>query len=588
MVHEPRDGPPIGAIPREETPDGPARPGLWGTHGTTPWDGDPLVRSGLLLLRRMDAFLQARSQGLPYAPEERALEPWSEVVRLLVVPQALGYLELHDLTNERHWLREAEKRLRWIAEIGDSAFRGAGLDGLVGWAHLRAFESTQEPFYLEQGLAVADRCLGYDDDIPNWAYASALNLGTAHSLTGRSAYQDAARILTRRVASLQFPDGSFPHRNGREFGKNSPYTAWLAFEMIQHRRSDPEDPEMDPAILKAAAFLARRVEPDGSLNYQDSDGAYDANGLDVDCRGWMNELPTAAFVMEATGRRPLAARLLGFLSAQESRGPERGGFADKWGYPDTSSAWATGDPSVVRTSLVFWQLSAFLNATRAVGNGVSRECLITPADCHASFRDLGMCDAGLPGHDVRIDGRPTGCLDEELVRYGYRDTCDLGMTCEYHRTLGAFLVTTCPTLGDRKCIAWACEDTCRNPYPAACTKAWSRGDPCLGTATRERLAPDTPGPTDPATLARVGPEIRSLEPGPGPGSITLVFTLGMATGARCVVFDVAGRLVARRELGWLPAGLHRATLGAMLPSGVYLLRLEGGRDADVRRVTVIR
>jgi hypothetical protein len=356
--------------------------------------------------------------------------------------------------------------------------------------------------------------------------------------------------------------------------------------MIHHRRDDPENPEMDPAILKAAAFLARRVDSDGRPNYQDSAGVYDANPLDIDCRGWMNELPTLAFVMEATGRRPLAARLLEFMFAQERRGPERGGYADKWGYPDTSSAWATGDPSVVRTSLVFWQLGAYLNAARVVGNGASRDCRITPEDCNASFRDLGMCGAALPGHDICIDGRFTGCLDESLVLYMYRDTCDLGMTCEYYRGQEAFLVTTCPVLGDRKCVAWTCSDSCLNHYPLACTKWWSRGNPCLGTLRTADLAPDESVTSAGPGVAALG--ILSLGPSPGHGQLSVTFTLGDATDARWEVFDVTGRRMARWKMTGLSAGRHQAALGLQLPSGVYLLRLGAGGGSDARRFTVLR
>ena len=555
-------------------------PWLWPASRTLP-EAPARPARGRLVLERLletEAFLSKRGRGLPYSPDPRPLTPTCEAIRLLVDAQALGYLNLHVLTGGRRFLAEARTRLDYIIATGDDGLRGAALDGQIGWSFLYAYEVTRDPRYLHYGLGIADRCLTYGERIPNWAYAAALNLGKAHAITARQEYLQAARLETRRTASLQFPDGAFPHREGREFGENSQYTSWLLFEMICHRRDDPEDPDMDPAILKAAAFLARRVNPDGSLNYEDEAGSYWSNPFDADTRGWISEIPTVAFVMEATGRHELAQRLVGFLCANALAGPDRGGYPDKWAFHEPANPWATGHPSVVRTSMVFWMLSAYLLECRVEQNGLSRPCRITADDCNASFRDLNQCFGGLPGHDVCIDGRFTGCLDENLVRYSYRDTCDLGMTCEHHPTQDAYLITICPTLGDRKCVAGACADTCFNQMGTSCSTSWSPQDLCLGPHPRDSGAP---GPDE---------QLPSLLGGgsAGAGGIVVSFVLEQSAAVRLEVFDVAGRRVLTQPLGVFAAGRHVASTGGnpALPAGIYLVRVTLGSKVATAKIVV--
>ena len=56
-----------------------------------------------------------------------------------------------------------------------------------------------------------------------------------------------------------------------------------------------------------------------------------------------------------------------------------------------------------------------------------------------------------------------------------------------------------------------------------------------------------------------------------------------------VVYDVTGREVARPVDGWVEAGHREARLdGAALPTGVYLVRVEAGRDVAVQRLTIVR
>ena len=64
------------------------------------------ARTALSQLLETEVFLSKRAHGLPYSPDPRPLTPTSEVIRLLVDAQALGYLNLHALTGERRYLAD--------------------------------------------------------------------------------------------------------------------------------------------------------------------------------------------------------------------------------------------------------------------------------------------------------------------------------------------------------------------------------------------------------------------------------------------------------------------------------------------------
>jgi hypothetical protein len=93
----------------------------------------------------------------------------------------------------------------------------------------------------------------------------------------------------------------------------------------------------------------------------------------------------------------------------------------------------------------------------------------------------------------------------------------------------------------------------------------------------------------------VGPEIEmSLEPNPANPRIEVKFRLAVSGRARAEVFDLAGRRVAVLLEGDLTAGVHRVAWdgrdggGRDAASGLYLLRLETGGVAAVRRFTLAR
>ncbi|HEY6196500.1 MAG TPA: IPT/TIG domain-containing protein [Candidatus Eisenbacteria bacterium] len=100
--------------------------------------------------------------------------------------------------------------------------------------------------------------------------------------------------------------------------------------------------------------------------------------------------------------------------------------------------------------------------------------------------------------------------------------------------------------------------------------------------TLSRVAVGGPGPW---RLALAG-----AQPNPARGEIRAWFTLPSREPARMELFDVAGRRVARREVGDLGPGRHSLVLGSSprLGAGLYFLRLAQGGRVLSARVAVVR
>ena len=86
-----------------------------------------------------------------------------------------------------------------------------------------------------------------------------------------------------------------------------------------------------------------------------------------------------------------------------------------------------------------------------------------------------------------------------------------------------------------------------------------------------------------------GVELGAAYPNPASGAVTVSLVLPEAAEVSVAVIDVLGRQVVVLHEGWLAAGTHRLVLDAAeLPSGLYLVRVEGEGIHLSRRVTLVR
>ncbi len=431
-------------------------------------------------IMKTEAYLRNHRLGMPYTPDPReaSLTPYPELVRLLINSQAIGYLNLHQLTNDPLFLQEARLRLDHIIAQGEATLRHASYDGHVGWTMLRAFAETGDESYRAWGMKIADACLDYQDNM-NTGYMAAMALGAAYALTGNPAYLAKARSITRNTSNLQFPDGAFPHQGGKEFGENASYTAWLVNEMIVCRRADPANPDIEPAIIPATDFLERRISADGSISYEDENGVYDSNPGGPSSRGWMSDPPGFASALHAIGKDDAATRTLQFLFQHQLTGDQAGSYPDKWESIDPNSAWENGNPSVVRTSVIFSSLTDLLLIREGpVPNGTRQPCAITPDNCHPVYEELGLCGSGYAGYMTTIDGTTTRCLNVDLIRYD-RTTCTWITDCRYDERDDSSDAYRCVGLGERRCVGTACSEFCI-PYghDITCERTLIQGDVC--------------------------------------------------------------------------------------------------------------
>ena len=102
------------------------------------------------------------------------------------------------------------------------------------------------------------------------------------------------------------------------------------------------------------------------------------------------------------------------------------------------------------------------------------------------------------------------------------------------------------------------------------------------------IDPPTPVAGEPAA----GPAafgIARAFPNPATDRLAVRYTLDAAADVRLEAFDALGRRVAALDAGPRAAGAHEAALDLSgLPSGVYVVRLAAGPQADAVRVTVLR
>jgi len=106
-----------------------------------------------------------------------------------------------------------------------------------------------------------------------------------------------------------------------------------------------------------------------------------------------------------------------------------------------------------------------------------------------------------------------------------------------------------------------------------------------GLVTIYNVGPNSvrPFPLTPYTL--------SLSPFPNPfnSSATISYTLPRPGRYALDVVDISGRLVTRLSDGWKEAGSYRSVFqGDELPSGTFMIRLEGGSASAAQRIELVK
>jgi hypothetical protein len=352
---------------------GAALVGLWlsaSAGGALAAPPDPLLAQ----LQRVRGFLE-RSEADGVALDSRYTLNRNEVVRLSVVPQLLGFCDLHVVTPGADLVEDIRARADFLIAHLAEVRTGSTFDGMIAYALLDAYEITGDARCLAAGEKIVRDPALVDSTktLMNWGLMTAMGLARYYGLSGDSTAYARTRWIVSNLAPYQLPDGSFPH-----YCRGVPdvhYTAWMGMELIHVRRYVPS-PELDRVLGRIADFLEARVLPSGATQYEgpcrDQPGRtcryYGKGGgcfLDYETRGWVNELGYTNLVLAETGR-PRSSNVAAFLRTLESHGA----FDDKWGFvpaaDDPSYPWSTGHPSIIRTSTVFWSL-ATLARDRATG-----------------------------------------------------------------------------------------------------------------------------------------------------------------------------------------------------------------------------
>jgi hypothetical protein len=264
-------------------------------------------------------------------------------------------------------------------------------------------------------------------------------------------------------------------------------------------------------------------------------------GVDYDTRAWVNELGYSALVFDYF-RNGKYNDVIGALYQLE----DRGRFADKWGYmppvSDPLYVWASAEPSVVRTSVVFWSLARIFSdrETAAPRNYAASH---VPRRGSGKVEDPAASDPDAP----RPPPWESALEDTNLVDWTGRP-----------RVHGAV-----PVLLD-------------------------------GRASRQPGGPAAGAAFETAETEHSGVRLDPVRPSPVRGALEARFFLPRESGVSLAVFDATGRRVRELASGSLPGGAHSATwdgrddAGTTAPSGVYFIGLRTAFLTISQRIVLIR
>src|SRR4030095_16855366 len=270
-------------------------------------------------------------------------------IRLSVVPQLLGFYELHRLHPSATYRRDILNRADYLVAHFDEGFSNSAFDGMLGYALLCAYEISGDPRYRSAADVVVKRCLrlqGWDLTL-NWGLMGAMALAKDAALNGNAVAEAKVRSVIDGLGIYKNAERSFPHYCVSATDVH--YTAWMGMELIVIGRM-LKHPAIAYRLRGARTFLTARLRDETFPTYEGPcagwEGCYayyysrgSGCPFDYDTRGWVNELGYHALVFDEADP-VLYQRVADLLYGLRKEGE----FSDKWGYmpppDDPIYAWA--------------------------------------------------------------------------------------------------------------------------------------------------------------------------------------------------------------------------------------------------------
>jgi hypothetical protein len=314
----------------------------------------------------MDRYLQANEVDGVTMDWRYQVSP-SEEIRQTVVCQLLAYIELYRLTGmariRTDIVEHADFMIGRLADIRSYT----PFDGMLAYALLGAYETTQEARFLTVGTQVTQDMLAIPTSqcLMNGGLMVAMATAEFAHLTGDAGADQKTRDIIAQLAPYQNADGSFPH--WCVGSRDIHYTGWMSMEMVHLERMMADDTLIAPMLARATSFLEGRIAPDGRSVYEEpcpgqpgcTNYYYSrASGCsyDYDTRGWTVEPVYCALAFDHAGS-PQYGPVMEFTLSLETGGT----FPDLYAYwpppSDPEYPWTIADTSVVNMSIIFWALA---------------------------------------------------------------------------------------------------------------------------------------------------------------------------------------------------------------------------------------
>jgi hypothetical protein len=515
------------------------------------------------LLAGMTAFFHSHEVA-GVTPDSRSVINPTEAARLGVASQLLGFNQMARLHPSRVLRQDVIDRANFLVDHFDELTSGTAFDGMTGYALLGAYEITRDPRYLEKGKRVVDQSLalsGWTNTL-NWGLMSALALSKYYDLTGDRQARDKTLEIVASLKPYQNLDGSFPHYCPGSVDIH--YTDWMSMELLIVRRWVPS-PMIDQYLVGTRRFLENCIDSTGATQYQvpcpscpggwryrfgRASGCY----IDYDTRGWVNELGYSAILFGELESPRYGAVM------QTLRGMESGGaFADKWDFfPPTFDPiypWATANPSVIRTSVIFWslaELEADRHAAQLADRGDDDD-----SDHHQGGdsgdggdgeddRDTAIRNAG--GQDALVGG-PASQASPHAAPGEVYSADSLMLAVVMGHELGAPSLAAWSSSGDQDPLH---QPTRRGGAPGASASALSISAMSAPTADGAAIA----GARTPVRVLET--RIDRVSPNPSRHGCEIAFSLAREGEVALEIFDVTGRRVRVITRGPASAGAHQA------------------------------